>query len=464
LLLYNSKSNIKEKFEPICANRVKIYVCGPTVYDDAHLGHARSAIVFDLLRRVLKRVGYQVTFVTNFTDIDDKILDKLKNTNQSLEELTQFYIDRYKESMKSLNILEPDYEPRATKSINMMSKFIEKLQDNGYAYEIDDGIYFDTSKDSMYLSISNKKIDNNSLARVEINTQKKDQKDFALWKFSQDGELSYKTKLKPGRPGWHIECSAMIKEHLAYKDREYQIDIHGGGVDLLFPHHENEACQSRCESGVELAKYWVHNGFVQVESEKMSKSLGNSLFLKDVISQYSGEVIRFYLLCIHYRQHFNFKKDDLLSSKKRLDKIYRLKQRISGHNSSVENKEFKKELLDSLCDDLNISKALSVIDEMVVKANNILDKSPKNREFKRETMANIELISDVLGIGFMDENRYFQLNVTSEDIKKIDTLIEQRLNAKKNREFEIADKIREELRAMGISIQDSPSGTIWEKA
>jgi cysteinyl-tRNA synthetase len=197
----------------------------------------------------------------------------------------------------------------------------------------------------------------------------------------------------------------------------------------------------------------------------MSKSLGNSLFLKDVISQYSGEVVRYYLLCIHYRQHFNFKKDDLLSSKKRLDKIYRLKQRISSNNdSSVENIEFKKELLDSLCDDLNISKALSVIDEMVVKANNILDKNPKNRDFKRETMANMELISDVLGIGLMDENSYFQLNVTSEDIKKIDTLIEQRLNAKKNREFEIADKIREELRTMGISIQDGPSGTVWEKA
>jgi len=328
VLIYNSKTKQKENFIPLEENKAKIYVCGPTVYDDAHLGHARSSIAFDLLRRTLLALGYDVTFVKNYTDIDDKILKKMGQSGKSLKEITTHYIKRYEEDMSALNILDPDIKPKATESVESIINFIEHLIEKDFAYKLSDGIYFDTTKDKNYLSISHTYIDD-ARARVESNQEKRDSKDFALWKFSKDDEISYPAPFGEGRPGWHIECSCMIKEHLAYKDKEFQIDIHGGGADLLFPHHENEAAQSRCESGVELAKYWMHNGFVQIDNQKMSKSLGNSFFLKDALKVYDGEVLRFYLLSTHYRANFNFNEEDLKASKKRLDKLYRLKKKIA---------------------------------------------------------------------------------------------------------------------------------------
>jgi len=463
VLIYNSKTKTKEEFKPLFQNQVKIYVCGPTVYDEAHLGHARSSIVFDLLRRVLKALKYRVTFVKNFTDIDDKILKKLEQSEQTLEELTEFYIKRYKDDMSAINVLEADKEPKATQSIQTIANFIEALIKKDYAYEIEDGIYFDTSKDSKYLSLSHQTIDENAEARVKENNQKRDQKDFALWKFSKDKELSYKTNFKDGRPGWHIECSAMIKEYLAYEDLEYQIDIHGGGADLLFPHHENEACQSRCESGIELAKYWMHNGFVQIDNQKMSKSLGNSFFLKDALKKYDGEVLRFYLLSSHYRQNFNFNELDMIASKKRLDKIYRLKKKIAVQSGSSVDKEFKKELLDAMSDDMNISKALSVIDEMINSINQTLDTNPKDKALKKTCFSNIEFISEVLGIGSYDATIYFQIGVSEQEKKKIEELIQQRLSAKKEKDFTLSDSIRDTLKGMKISIQDTNEGTLWER-
>jgi len=463
VLLYNSKTKTKEEFKPLYQNQVKIYVCGPTVYDEAHLGHGRSSIVFDLLRRVLKALKYQVTFAKNFTDIDDKIVKKLETTGQSLEELTKFYIKRYKDDMSELNVLEADIEPKATESIAIITKFIAKLLEDGYAYELDDGIYFDTSKEIKYLSLSNQTIDENAQARVESNNQKRDQKDFALWKFSKDGELSYKTQFKDGRPGWHIECSAMIKEHLAYDDKEYQIDIHGGGADLLFPHHENEAAQSRCESGVPLAKYWMHNGFVQIDNQKMSKSLGNSFFLKDALKKYDGEVLRFYLLSSHYRQNFNFNEHDLQASKKRLDKIYRLKKKIAVGSGSSVDKEFKKEFLEALSDDLNISKALSVVDEMINSINQSLDNNPKDNSLKKICFSNIEFIYEVLGVGGKNATTYFQIGISNEEKQKIQELISKRADAKKEKNFALSDDIRDELNKMSISIQDTSEGTLWER-
>lgn len=255
----------------------------------------------------------------------------------------------------------------------------------------------------------------------------------------------------------------MINKHLAYKDEPFQIDIHGGGADLLFPHHENEAAQTRCSSKASLAKYWMHNGFVTIDGEKMSKSLGNSFFLKDIVKSYSGEVIRFYLLTAQYRTNFNFNEEDLIASKKRLDKFYRVKKRVYGLGKSAVNKELKENILKALNDDLNTPKAISVIDEYINSANETLDKEPKNKNIKKELVSSFEFINDVLGIGFNDAYTYFQFGVSQEDIEKIEQLISQRTEAKKNKDFETADKIREEISALDVSIMDTPNGTVWEK-
>jgi len=463
VFIYNSQSKSKEKFTPLKEKEVRIYLCGPTVYDDAHLGHARSAISFDLLRRVFEYEGYKTIFVRNITDIDDKIIKKIESEGTSLEELTNLYTKRYKDDMAKIGVKDPTIEPKATQNIDAIVEFIEHLIEKDFAYVIDDGVYFDVQKDSSYFSLSHRKMDEADFqSRVESNSQKKDPKDFALWKFSSDEEIGFDSPWGRGRPGWHIECSAMIKKHLGVKGSQYQIDIHAGGADLLFPHHENEAAQSRCESGVELARYWMHNGFVQIDGEKMSKSLGNSFFLKDALKIYEGEILRFYLLSSHYRANFNFSEEELINSKKRLDRLYRLKKRLSS-KLSTPNKEFKESLLRALKDDLNISKALGVIDGMISEANEKLDLNPKDKSLKNELSANIALISELLGVGDLDQTYYFQIGVDEETKSKITSLIEERLETKKRKDFQKADEIRDELLKMGIKIMDTAEGTLWER-
>ena len=463
LYIYDSVKKEKVLFESIEEKKVKIYVCGPTVYDDSHLGHARSAIAFDLLHRVLKINAYEVTMTKNFTDIDDKIIKKMYETSRTLEDITSEYINTYKVDMKSLNVLDNTIEPKATQNLEVMKEMINKLISKDVAYIISNGVYFDTSKDNIYGSISNRASDENSQARVETNKEKRNSADFVLWKFAKEEDVIFEANFGAGRPGWHIECSAMIEKHLAYKNSPYQIDIHGGGADLLFPHHENEASQTRCSSNQEIAKYWMHNGFVNIDGEKMSKSLGNSFFLKDVLKSYSGEVIRFYLLTAHYRTDFNFNEEDLLSSKKRLDKLYRIKKRVYGGCSSIVNKEFKEKMIISLNDDINTSKALSTIDEMISNTNDKLDINPKDKVLKKELVANIEFISEILGIGSFDAYSYFQFGISNEEKTKIEKLIEKRTEAKKAKDFEAADKVRDEITALGISLMDTPSGVVWEK-
>ncbi len=464
MYIFDSVLKKKVLFEPIMGNEVKVYVCGPTVYDDAHLGHARSSIAFDLLRRTLEGLGYNVTFVKNFTDIDDKIIKKMQDSGESLENITSFYIKRYKNEMHKLGIRDADIEPKATQTINEIVEFVQNLLDKDMAYKLDDGIYFDTTKDKKYLSISHMQIDTDNLqSRVCPMSQKKNLKDFALWKFSKKKEPAYSAPFGEGRPGWHIECSCMIKKHIAYKDLPFQIDIHGGGMDLLFPHHENEASQTRCQSGQELAKYWMHNGFVTINGEKMSKSLGNSFFLKDALNIYNGEILRFYLLCTHYRANFNFSEEDLLTNKKRLDRLYRLKKRVFSYKITTVNKEFKKNLLSALSDDLNISKALSVIDEMISLSNEQLDVEPKNKKLKYEINANIEYLDKLLGIGQKNPYEYFQIGVTKEQKAEIQYLIDQRDMAKKTKDYKKADEIRDELTNMKIQLMDTANGTVWEK-
>ncbi|WP_123377701.1 cysteine--tRNA ligase [Aliarcobacter butzleri] len=463
LHIFDSVKKEKVEFKPIQEGKVKIYVCGPTVYDDSHLGHARSAIAFDLLHRVLKANDYEVTMTKNFTDIDDKIIKKMYETKKTLEDITNQYINAYKADMKALNILDNTIEPKATENLEVMKEMISNLISKDVAYKTSDSVYFDTSKDNLYGTLSHKSNDENSQARVEENQEKRNSADFALWKFEKANDVSFDAPFGKGRPGWHIECSAMIEKHLAYKDSPYQIDIHAGGADLLFPHHENEAAQTRCSSGQNLAKYWMHNGFVNINGEKMSKSLGNSFFLKDVLKSYSGEVIRFYLMSTHYRSDLSFNEEDLIASKKRLDKIYRLKKRVYGVEDSSVNKKFKEDILNALNDDINTSIALSVIDEMINSANDKLDSNPKDKNLKKELISNINFIEEVLGIGGNDAYAYFQFGIDESTKEKIEDLILKRNEAKKTKDFETADKLRDELSSMDISLMDTVNGTVWEK-
>ncbi|WP_151951602.1 cysteine--tRNA ligase [Aliarcobacter butzleri] len=463
LHIFDSVKKEKVEFKPIQEGKVKIYVCGPTVYDDSHLGHARSAIAFDLLHRVLKANDYEVTMTKNFTDIDDKIIKKMYETNKTLEDITNQYINTYKADMKALNILDNTIEPKATENLEVMKEMISNLISKDVAYKTSDSVYFDTSKDNLYGTLSHKSNDENSQARVEENQEKRNSADFALWKFEKANDVSFDAPFGKGRPGWHIECSAMIEKHLAYKDSQYQIDIHAGGADLLFPHHENEAAQTRCSSGQNLAKYWMHNGFVNINGEKMSKSLGNSFFLKDVLKSYSGEVIRFYLMSTHYRADLSFNEEDLIASKKRLDKIYRLKKRVYGIEDSSVNKKFKEDILNALNDDINTSIALSVIDEMINSSNDKLDSNPKDKNLKKELISNINFIEEVLGIGGNDAYAYFQFGIDESTKEKIEDLILKRNKAKKTKDFETADKLRDELSSMDISLMDTVNGTVWEK-
>lgn len=465
MFIYDSVQKTKREFTPQEEGKVTLYVCGPTVYDDAHLGHAKSALVFDLLSRVLRAEGYEVTYVRNITDIDDKIIKKAQEQNKSIKEITDFYTTSYSLEMAKLGVKHPDIEPKATESLEAMFELIQKLIDKGHAYKTSSGdVYFDTSSDNAYLSLSHRVQDeDDKIQRVESSSEKKNSSDFALWKSVNDGSLTFESPFGYGRPGWHTECSAMIEKHLAKKESKFAVDIHGGGADLMFPHHENEAAQTRCATNHQLAAYWMHNGFVNINGEKMSKSLGNSFFLKDALKIYDGEILRFYLLGTHYKSNFNFSEEDLLLCKKRLDKFYRLKKRLFGIKITFTKSIFQDELLKALGDDLNISTALALIDEMISYSNETLDNAPKNKEFKNEVLSNLAYIEELLGFGIKNPFEYFQLGVDEATKQKIASLIEARGEAKKAKDFAAADALRNEILSIGVNIMDTPEGTFWEK-
>ena len=464
MFIFDSSKKEKVKFIPQNEDEVTLYVCGPTVYDDAHLGHARSVVVFDLLYRVLENNGYKVKYVRNITDIDDKIIKKSIETQKPLKEITSFYTNRFHSDISKLNVKPPSIEPKATNSIDMMIELIKKLIDKDIAYQISNkDIYFDTSKDNKYFSISHKFQDEDEKQnRIDTIKEKRNSSDFVLWKSADEHEIGFQSPFGKGRPGWHLECSAMIKEYLDTDEKEFCVDIHGGGADLLFPHHENEASQTRCALDKEISKYWIHNGFVNINGEKMSKSLGNSFFLKDALKEYDGEVLRFYLLSIHYRNNLNFNTTDLETNKKRLDKLYRLKKRVFGIDSNIKT-EFQNKLLSALNDDLNVSKAYSIIDEFISESNEKLDQPGKHKNLKKEIASNIKYISDILGFAYQNPYEYFQSGIDKNTKDSINALIQKRNEAKKVKNFELADKIRDEILSYGVSIMDTPYGTFWEK-
>src|SRR3989339_2054074 len=463
MILYDSVQKTKLLFEPLIEGKVSLYVCGPTVYDDAHLGHAKSALVFDLLCRVLEAEGYEVLFARNITDIDDKIINKARELGVTTSEIAERYTSAYHRDMAAIGVKNPTLEPKATESIDAMCEMIQRLLDNKHAYAISNGdIYFDTQSDKNYLSLSNRQ-SNENVSRVERVSEKRNEADFALWKAVQDEGVAFDSPFGRGRPGWHLECSAMIERYVRQGEGEYAIDIHGGGADLLFPHHENEAAQTRCATNHELAKYWMHNGFVTIDGEKMSKSLGNSFFLKDALKAYDGEVLRFYLLSTHYRGDFNFNEEDLIASKKRLDKLYRLKKRLFGLTAETIETEFKKNLLEALSDDLNISESLALIDEMTTEINEKLDNDAKAKETKSQALSNLAYIEEILGFGGQNPYDYFQQGIDSKTKDEIDTLIAKRGEAKKAKDFALSDSIRDEILSYGVNIMDTAQGTFWEK-
>ena len=465
MTIYDSVKKEKREFIPLQEGKASLYVCGPTVYDDAHLGHAKSALVFDLLTRVLTANGLDVTYARNITDIDDKIIKKATQQGKDIKEITDFYTAAFHKEMSAIGVSRPDIEPKATESLEAMYEMIQKLINAGHAYATEDGdVYFDTASDSEYLTLSARvQDDDDRQERVESSSLKKNAADFALWKSVKDASLTYESPFGNGRPGWHLECSAMIEKHLAQPDTAFAVDIHGGGADLLFPHHENEAAQTRCSSNHALANYWMHNGFVNINGEKMSKSLGNSFFLKDALKEYDGEVLRFYLLSTHYRSNFNFNTEDLSIAKKRLDKIYRLKKRLFGLAQNAETTAFKDALLKALSDDMNVSSALALIEDMLSSANETLDTAGKHKVLKKETISNLAFVEEILGFGVKNPFEYFQFGMDEDTKAKIAILMQKRSEAKKEKDFEASDKFRDEILAFGVTLMDTPAGTFWEK-
>ena len=396
-------------------------------------------------------------FARNYTDIDDKILKRMKEEGKSLEELAEIYIASFEADMRALNVLEPDFKPRATEYIKEMIALIEELSQKGYTYTLKDGIYLDTSKDGGYFSLSQRSTDELQ-SRLEKSIAKKNESDFVLWKFD---EGFYPASFGAGRPGWHTECVAMIKS--LFKEG---LDIHCGGIDLLFPHHENEACQCRLAFKSELSSLWLHNGFVKINGEKMSKSLNNSFFVRAALSEFSGELLRFYLLSTHYRAHFSYSLEDLRACKKRLDKLYRLKQRLGlDEFSENESLSFKSPLargmLGFLQDDLNISAALACFDEFISEANLALD--DKAKLDKNELGLSLKEAGALLGLGYMPTQSYFQFGVSKEQKRHIEEQIALRAEAKRAKDYARADAIRASLAKEGISLQDSAQGVSWER-
>ena len=448
--LFNTLSGNKEKLEAIDPKHLKIYACGPTVYNYAHIGNARMAVVFDTLVRTLREIYPKVTYVSNITDIDDKIIDAAKEQNVEITSITEKYTQIYNDDMAKLNVLAPDIQPKATEYISEMIELIIELIEKDFAYEKEGHVLFHVPSYSNYGKLSKRNKDEQIAgSRVEIAPFKKDPADFVLWKPSTEDQPGWKSPWGIGRPGWHTECSAMSKKTLGLP-----FDIHGGGRDLIFPHHENEIAQSCCSTAnidepSSYAKYWMHNGFVTINGEKMAKSLGNIILVKDLAENYHGEVIRLALLSSHYRQGLDWNEKVIHQASKLINKLYEIKNDLEEVVIPKNNKT-NLDKISILMDDLNTPGLITELNKIVKEYN--------SSEVDRENIkTRLSLISNVLGI-LQDET----FNNISEEFKsKIDDLVAKRSNAKKNKNFELADAIREELLELGIEIKDSSDGTKW---
>jgi len=458
LTLYNTLTRKKEIFEPADPNRVTMYVCGPTVYNHAHIGNARPAVVFDVLARVLRRLYPHVVYARNITDIEDKIIAAAKEQGVDISVVTDKYADIYRKDMGALGVLVPDLEPKATDSVPEMISMMERLIEAGHTYAAEGHVLFDVPSYPEYGRLSGRDRDEMVAgARVEVAPYKKDPADFVLWKPSTPDQPGWDSPWGRGRPGWHIECSAMIEKHLGTT-----IDIHGGGIDLQFPHHENEVAQSACAHGyTPLARFWLHNGFVNIESEKMSKSIGNVLLVHDLIEQAPGEAIRLALLAGHYRQPLDWTGEGLAQAKRMLDRLYGALRNLADVRSEPTNDAAPDAFVDALLDDLNTPKALSELFAIAKRANTEMDPGTK-------ALLKAELIGAgrLIGILEMDPEAWFAGAGAASHIdgEEVERLIAARNAARKEKNFAEADRIRDELAAQGVQIEDGPQGTSWRVA
>ncbi|MFV8829638.1 cysteine--tRNA ligase [Alkalihalobacterium sp. APHAB7] len=464
IFLYNTLTRKKEKFVPIEEGKVKMYVCGPTVYNYIHIGNARPAIVFDVVRRYFQYRGYEVSFISNFTDVDDKLIRAAKELGEDVPTIAERFIHAYHEDTCALGVEKADHHPRVTETIPEIIDFISALIDKGYAYEVNGDVYYRTRKFNGYGKLSDQSIgDLQSGARIEVDLGKEDPLDFALWKAEKADEISWDSPWGKGRPGWHIECSAMVKKYLGDT-----IDIHAGGQDLTFPHHENEIAQSEALTGKTMANYWIHNGYIKIDNEKMSKSLGNFVLVHDIIQQHSPDVVRFFMLLAHYRSPINFSGELLESAKNGLERlrttVENLKHRLAETADLGKEAEawiekvdsYKERFIKEMDDDFNTANAISVLFDLAKEANVYLREEQTSKAVLEAFLKQLTELGSVLGI---------KLELKEELLdEEIEQLIEDRTNARKNRDFALADQIRDDLKAKGIILEDTPQGVRWKRS
>ena len=458
IFIYNSLTRKKEEFSPLNPPKVNIYTCGVTVYDDSHIGHARSLYIFDLIRRYLKYRGFDVKFVRNITDIDDKIINRANELKTGWIELVKKYIDRYYEDLASLGIEKGDFEPRATENIPEMIKYIESLIQKGFAYATNTGVYFSVRKFNEYGKLSGQSIDQMETGtRKELDETKVDVLDFALWKISKHGEPSWPSPWGAGRPGWHIECSVMSQKFL----KTDTLDIHAGGRDLIFPHHENEIAQAEALTGKQFAKYWIHHGLLTINSQKMAKSLGNFITIKDFLSKYhNADFLKLFFLSAHYSHPIDYTAEKIEEARVALERIVILKDKLAKIKSvkSKENdqvKVIKDEFIKAMDDDFNTPQGLACIFDLV----NLTNKNLEDLDFAASSKKTLQEMLEIFGITLKSE-------VSSEAIsdKEVDTKINERIQARKNKDFALSDKIRNDLEAKGIILEDTKDGkTTWRR-
>ncbi len=461
LEIYNSLTKSKEEFKPIEEGKIRMYVCGMTVYDYCHIGHARVLVVFDVIVRYLRLLNYEVTYVRNITDIDDKIIVRALENKEDFMLLTERFIKAMHEDCEALNVLPPDIEPRATDSMADIISMISKLEKNGYSYTANNGdVYYDVKKFKEYGKLSGRKLEDQIAGkRVEVDAAKKNPEDFVLWKMAKVDEPSWDSPWGKGRPGWHIECSAMSTQCLGD-----QFDIHGGGMDLKFPHHENEIAQTEACTGKTSVNYWIHNGFVQVDETKMSKSLGNFFTVREVLKNYRAEEIRYFILNSHYRSPLNYSSDNLDAAKSALANMYNTLRGIKTDKfDGILKNRYSERFVKAMNDDFNTAGAISILFEITHEINRLNSGSKSEAQ---ELAAQLKYLASILGILQEDPEVYLQGGVNALDgleTKEIDKLIQQRIEARISKDFKEADRIRDVLTAKGIVLEDKAGDTIWRK-
>ncbi|MFD3449205.1 cysteine--tRNA ligase [Microbacteriaceae bacterium 4G12] len=461
--LYNTLTRKKEEFIPLEGNNVKMYVCGPTVYNYIHIGNARPAIVFDTVRRYLEYKGYNVQYVSNFTDVDDKLIRVANEFGEDVPTIADRFIQAYFEDVSALGCKHADVHPRVMENMDIIIEFIEQLVEKGYAYESGGDVYYKTKEFEGYGKLSQQSIaELRHGARIEVGEKKQDPLDFALWKAAKEGEIYWESPWGKGRPGWHIECSAMARKYLGNT-----IDIHAGGQDLTFPHHENEIAQSEALTGQTFARYWMHNGYINIDNEKMSKSLGNFILVHDIIKQYDPQLIRFFMLSVHYRHPINFSEDLLQSTQNGLERIktayHNLSHRMESSTNLTENDEkwieevqaFRTAFEEAMNDDFNTANAVTGLYNLANHANQYLLEQHTSKAVIEAYTKEFEALFTVLGLTLEQQEEMLD--------EEIEALIQKRIEARKNRDFALSDQIRDELKARNIIIEDTPQGPRWKR-